>query len=77
MLSREEKRDGLSHSSRLARLCASVNPPFASVHSLLIDRAVPCAHKTRAPARGAKLFPPVLTAVIEVAWHALVRHIDL
>jgi hypothetical protein len=32
MLSREEKRDGLSHSCRLARLCASVNPPFASVH---------------------------------------------
>jgi hypothetical protein len=32
MLSREEKRDGLSHSSRLARLCASVNPPFASMH---------------------------------------------
>jgi hypothetical protein len=32
MLSREEKRDSPSHSSRLARLCASVNPPFASVH---------------------------------------------
>jgi hypothetical protein len=32
MLSREEKRDALSHSSTLARLCASVNPLFASVH---------------------------------------------
>jgi hypothetical protein len=32
MLSREEKRDSLSHSSRLARLRPSVNPPFASVH---------------------------------------------
>ena len=32
MLSREEKLDSPSHSSRLARLCPSVNPPFASVH---------------------------------------------
>lgn len=32
MLSREEKRDSLSHSRRLARLCAPVNPPFASLH---------------------------------------------
>jgi hypothetical protein len=32
LLSREEKRDSPSHSSRLARFCASVNPPFASVH---------------------------------------------
>src|SRR5271154_1466088 len=32
MLSREEKRDSPSHSSRLAQLCASVNPPFASLH---------------------------------------------
>jgi hypothetical protein len=32
MLSREEKRGSLSHSSSLAPLCASVNPPFASGH---------------------------------------------
>ncbi len=32
MLSREEKRDSPSHSSRLARFCVSVNPPLASVH---------------------------------------------
>ena len=28
----QEKRDSLSHSSSLARLRPSVNPPFASVH---------------------------------------------
>jgi hypothetical protein len=33
ILSRQEKRDGLSHSSRLARPCPSVNPPFASARS--------------------------------------------
>jgi hypothetical protein len=33
--------------------------------------------KRGAPARGAALVSPVLTSLIEAAWYALLRHIDL